>query len=208
MKDIYFENFKLNELIKKKYFFFICFYIIKNGIKWKDIKIYTNEYLIIQTNANINKMYINIKNNIELNLSNDSKRDLSNKYFHLLNSNSNNDIEIKVIKNTQLNNDINKVLSIKQTEYSELIKNNNLDEREKSKDIENSDELISKNMNLKDLKDQKDEIKNKKIDALNQFIIYKNKSKKSVIDYYKMEEIENPESTSLNIKNIIFSKRK
>lgn len=200
MRDIYKNNFKLSDITKKKYYFFISFYIIKNGMEWKDI--YTKEYLMIQCNANINKMYKNIKENIESNLSEDSRKDLSKKYYQLLNSSFKKTDSIKKIEDTQLKEDINKVLYTKYPEYHDLKNEDN------SNNSEKGDELISKNMNKKDLQDKKEEILNKKIDALNQFVIYKNKTKKSVIDYYKNEEHENSESSTLNIKNIIFPKRK
>ena len=75
---IYKKNFKLSQISKKKYYFFIAFYILKEHIKW-NINIFATEYLIIQTNANINRMYENIIKNIESSLSYESKSILSGK---------------------------------------------------------------------------------------------------------------------------------
>jgi hypothetical protein len=69
----YKKNFKLSQISKKKYYLFIGFYIIKKNIKW-NINIFQQEHLIIQTNININKMYENIINNIESDLSLESKK--------------------------------------------------------------------------------------------------------------------------------------
>jgi len=61
----YLNNFKIATLRKKKYLLFICFYITKNHNFITNME--QNEHLIIQTVANINKMYYSIAKNIVLN---------------------------------------------------------------------------------------------------------------------------------------------
>lgn len=225
---IYKKNFKPSQISKKKYYFFIAFYILKEHIKW-NINIFNNEYLIIQTNANINRMYENIIKNIECNLSYESKNILYKKYNKLLNSihdNTSKNILPKKIVDTNLTDDINKVVYTNYPEYRELnnietiqdnqfIKNENVKEKE--------EELISKNMSLKDIQDEKIELKNKKIDAFKQFITYKKKDNiqkeiiekkiekpKNVLEYYTKisnKNIEENIELEEEFKNINFKKK-
>jgi hypothetical protein len=57
----YLENFKNSTIRKNKYLIFICFYICKNDNFLTQINQY--DHLIIQTVANINKMYYSISKN-------------------------------------------------------------------------------------------------------------------------------------------------
>ena len=241
----YIKNFKTSQINKKKYYIFIVFYIIKNNINW-NINIFQNEYLIIQTNANINIMYQNIIKNNESNLSIDAKNILYKKYNQLYyNINSANTLP-KKIKNTNLDEDINVVMFTNYPEYKETSNNKNHsnlinDENENESENENENEnynmeknLISKNMTTRDVEESKIDIKNKKINALFNFVSYKKKENntnenninenkineintnenkdinknKRVIDYYNQEISEIEKNNEIFIKNINFSKRK
>ena len=228
---IYKKNFKPSQISKKKYYFFIAFYILKEHIKW-NINIFANEYLIIQTNANINRMYENIIKNIESNLSYESKSILYKKYnklFNNINDNNKNTAPKKIV-DTNLNDDINKVVYTNYPEYRELnnintIKDNQYEQQfYKEKIKEKEEELIYKNMSLKDIQDEKVEFKNKKIDAFTQFISYKkkdtiqkeiikniekNEKPKNVLEYYTGLSNKNVEEEKLSeeeFKNINFKK--
>jgi len=193
LEYMYKIDFKLNSINKKKFYFFIAFYVIKNNLNW-NIPLFQNEYLIIQTNANINTMYYNIISNIEVNLSNDAKillkKNYNQVYFTLINKEN----KIKKVKDMTLDNDINKVIFTEYPEYYDIKKNNSTtilsdnDVVKKSQAI-----LINKNKTKRDVIEQKEEDRNKRIEAFTQFITYKSKENnnennkkndKSVIDYY------------------------
>jgi hypothetical protein len=221
----YIKNFKPSQINKKKYYIFIAFYIIKKNINW-NINIFQNEYLIIQTNANINTMYENIIKNIESELSNETKEILHKKYNQLYYNinNVNNNIP-KKIKNTNLDEDINIVMF---TNYPDYKDNLNIKKKSISSEVKDNEvnELISKNMTLKDIEESKNEIKNKKLDALLNFVSYKKKNNsqnlelnnisqnkiknKTVLDYYSNDNITeiSLKDNEENFKNINFSKRK
>ena len=230
--NIYKKNFKPSQISKKKYYFFIAFYILKEHIKW-NINIFGNEYLIIQTNANINRMYENIIKNIESSLSYESKSILYKKYNKLFNNINDNKITVpKKIVDTNLNDDINKVVYTNYPEYKELnsidtIKDDQYNQqiyKEKIKEREKEEELIYKNMSLKDIQDEKVEFKNKKIDAFTQFISYKkkdtnqkeiikntekNEKPKNVLEYYiglSNKNVEEEKLSKEEFKNINFKK--
>ena len=200
---VYKKNFKLSEISKKKYYFFIVFYILKENINW-NINIFNNEYLIIQSNANINKMYKNIIKNIESNLSFESKDYLYKKYNKLYQKQFENKITLKKIKDTNLTDDINKVVYTDYPEYK-ILNKNEFDFKENNYENNNKTEkLIKKNMNLQDIIDSKEVVKDKKINAFREFFVYKKNSiqkEKNVLDYY----IENTED---EFKNINFSNKK
>jgi len=99
------------------------------------------------------------------------------------------------------------------------IQDNQYIEKEKIKKKE--EELISKNMSLKNIQDEKIELKNKKIDAFTQFITYKKKDTtqkefikntekpKNVLEYYTGISNKNIEEEKLyqeEFKNINFKK--
>ena len=125
MRNVYKKGFKLNYISKKKYYFFISFYILKNNINW-NINMFVQEYLLIQSNANINKVYKNIIDVIEANLSNESKTILYKKYNKLYkNISDEKTSNIKRVINTNLDENINKVLFTHSPDYDNLKKNKN-----------------------------------------------------------------------------------
>ena len=191
----YTNNFKQSDITKKKYYFFIAFYIIKNNIIW-NINLFQNEHFIIQTNANINIMYRNVIKNIESSLSIDTKQILYKKYNNLLynNCNINNTNKLKKIANTYLDNDINIVTSTKYPEYNSLI--NQKEPLHQS--LENK--LISVNMTERNINECKEEEFNKKLDAFTQFVVFK----KNVTNTTFLESTILEED---NIKEIMLKKK-
>jgi hypothetical protein len=220
--SIYKKNFKISFISKRKYYIFIAFYLIKCDLKW-NINIFQQEYLIIQSCASINKMYGNIINNIQSNLSIESKEILRKSYNKLFNQ-SNNSVEPKKIKDTNLNEEINKVLFTNYPEYKPLEKDNGITE---INEISEEKPLISKNMTLKDIEESKEDKVNKRLEAFTQFTTFKKKkiieepvkeinnednSKKTVIDYYKFVEKDQKDNNSQEFKiitkSINFTKKK
>ena len=220
---LYKKNFKITQICKKKYIFFIAFYIIKNNIKW-NINLLQQEYLIIQSNGNINKMYFNIIKNNESSLCEESKKKLYENYDNIIlkllnkDKNNNNNIENpKKIVNTTLNDDINKVIFSKYPEYFELnknnYKNNNIVNNYQKNIIENknNEELISTNMTIIDINNSIEEKKDKKLSIFRDFVTFKKPKinnlkennikldkNKTIIDYYNEEnnKINNIENNS------------
>lgn len=226
LESYYKKNFKISSMSKKKYLFFIAFYIIKTDINW-NINIFQQEHLIIQSNININKMYKNIIQNIESELSFEMKNILYKKYNQLYFNNMNIDknIILKKVKNTNLDEDINKVVFTNYPEYDSLKKIKEEKEDNNEEIIKEDTILLSKNMTLRDIDDYKEDLKSKKLDAFTQFIAYKkvkkteeieqkeqNKEIKTVLDYYNIETKQtndiNENNESNKFKNINFSKRK
>jgi len=226
LESYYKKNFKISIMSKKKYLFFIAFYIIKTDINW-NINIFQQEHLIIQSNININKMYKNIIQNIESELSFEMKNILYKKYNQLYFNNMNIDknIILKKVKNTNLDEDINKVVFTNYPEYDSLKKIKEEKEDNNEEIIKEDTILLSKNMTLRDIDDYKEDLKSKKLDAFTQFIAYKkvkkteeieqkeqNKEIKTVLDYYNIETKQtndiNENNESNKFKNINFSKRK
>jgi hypothetical protein len=207
----YKKKFRLNQISKKKYIFFIAFYIIKNNIKW-NINLLQQEYLIIQSNGNINKMYYNIINNNESSLSEESKKKLHNNYDNLILKilNKTNLKNPKKIMNTNLNDDINKVVFSKYSDYEELKKNNNNNDNWNNDNLNNNvknkvydNNLVSTNMTIIDVNNSIEEKKNKKLSAFRDFVTFKKpkinlvkkeNNVKTIIDYY------NEENNNLNNK--------
>ena len=150
-------------------------------------------------------MYKNIIKNIESNLSFESKDYLYKKYNKLYQKQFENKITLKKIKDTNLTDDINKVVYTDYPDYKILNKNEfDFKENENNENNNKTEKLIKKNMNLQDLIDSKEEIKDKKINAFREFFVYKKNNiqkEKNVLDYY----IENTEN---EFKNINFSKKK
>jgi hypothetical protein len=190
---IYKIDFKINSINKKKFYIFIVFYIIKNTINW-NIPLFQNEYLIIQTNANINTMYFNIIKNIETNLSDDDKKILKKKYNQVYFTLINKEPNIKKIKDMSLDVDINKVIFTEYPEYYNETMNLSQENRENI-----NKKIINTNKTKRDVIKEKDEAKNKKMEAFTQFIAYKKESKSlknnkinvSVLDYYNNEDNNN-----------------
>lgn len=196
LNNYYVTNFKITSISSNKYCIFISFYIIFYDIPW-NTNMFQQEYLIIQSNANINKMYENIIKYVEKNLSEESKDILVRKYNKLFYTIKNYTTPVlKKVKDTNLNESVNKILFTKYPEYDTKINN---DEKE-------NNDLVFKNMTLKDIEDKKDEAKNKKIEAFTQFISYKQEKKekiKNVLDYYNISNESN-----IITKNINFTKKK
>lgn len=194
--DKYKFNFKLSQMNQKKYFLFICFYIIKNSINW-NITLNPQEHLIIQSNCNINSMYGNIINNIESNLSKESKDQLYKNYYDKH--------SIKKVKNTNLDSDINSILFTKHPDFKYTIEDKKEDDKKPNK-LNNN--LISKNMTERDIIEEKKNKEQKKLDLFSNLITYKgtyNNTKKNILDYYN--DPDNIDINSDNLKNIIFSKK-
>jgi hypothetical protein len=193
LENIYKKNFKISNASNKKYYIFIAFYIIKNNINW-NIPLYHNEHLIIQTNANINKMYRNIISSITSELSVESKELLYKNYNELFYKKDSNTKPKKIVNN-YLNSDVNRVIYTKFPQYkiiNQNIDNQNIDNQENN--------LISKNMTLKDIIDAKEERKNKKISAFTEFVCFKTINNKhnqhnepinKEEDEYKLVDIKN-----------------
>jgi hypothetical protein len=206
---IYKVDFKINSINKKKFYFFIVFYIIKNNINW-NISLFQNEYLIIQTNANINMMYYNIIKSIESKLSENDKILLKKQYNQIFFTLINTEKPLKKVKDNSLDIDINKVVFTEYPEYYDIKNNNNFEipiESIQSHNImqqnhnmnsmynmkNNNMKLINKNKTKRDVIKEKEEAKNKQLEALSQFITYKKepnniKKSTSVLDYYNNNE--------------------
>ena len=207
LHNVYIKNFKPSQISKKKYLFFISFYVIKNYMNW-DINIFIHEHLIIQSNANINKMYENIIKYNESILSNELKNELYKNYNKLYyNINNQNNIKPLKITDTYLDENINKILLTNYPEYNELKKIKKEKIIEDKEDIDKREELVFKNMTKRDLNDKKEEVKNKKIEAFVHFISYqKNKrmdeQKDEEIDEQKDEEIDEQKDEEIHEKEV------
>jgi hypothetical protein len=199
LENIYKKNFKVSQISSKKYYIFIAFLIIKNNINW-NIPLQQYEHLIIQTNANINKMYRNIISSITSKLSIESKELLYKNYnkIYIDNFKNKNIIKPKKIVKNFLDNDINRVIYTKYPQYKIINKNNednNKDNKDNNKNNNNEDNnLISKNMTLRDIIEAKEERKNKKISAFKDFVVFK----KEIVN----KEIKNIENNDIEIKEI------
>jgi hypothetical protein len=198
MENIYKKDFKPNHISKKKYYFFISFYIIKHNINWNN-NLFQLEYLMLQTNANINSMYKTIIDTIQKDISSQSINVLSKNYYHLYMNSMNKIQKLIKVKNTNLDEEINKVMFTNHPEYKDIQRKVTFDVDDDTKKKVDKKELISKNMTHRDIIDHKEEMKNKKLEVFTNFITYKKKhiennpnndsqinKQKSVIDYYQM----------------------
>ena len=188
LEYLYKKNFKLTDITKRKYYIFIGFYLFFYEINWSK-NLYQQEYLILQTNININSMYKNIILTIEKDLSKEHKKLFMKNYYKEINKNNKN--IVKKIKNTNLNNELNKIVYTNYPEYK------NEDEESVTNEIDEKEKLISKNMTQNDLIQKKEEIVDKKIEAFSNFIIpkkeikeNKDNKKKTVIDFYQSDLIK------------------
>jgi hypothetical protein len=205
---LYNKDLKKTQITKKKYHIFIAFYIIKNSIKWNK-RLFYQEHIMIQSNININKIYRIIICHFEKSLTEETKRKIRKNYMRMINE----EYTIKKVENIDINNDINKILSTKYPEYIDFVPqendvNSNIKENENeydNKEDQKENTLISKNMNMQDIINSKEQLINKKIDAFKNFFTFKNKNTPTVFDYYKKETNEQEEET---IRNIILLKRK
>ena len=215
MHNEYIHNFKLSHMSKKKYLIFISLYILKNNIQW-NINIFCKEYLIIQTNANINIMYQNIKTNIESKLSDEGKDMINKRYFKLLeivenyNKNQKNHVchtKIRKVRNTYLDEDINKVVYTEFPDYNDF--SNKGDNNEDYCDIEIADKstLISKNMTKRDIENEKSIKQDKKLTAFVNFITFKNNEYEENDNDDSQDSSEYKNNDFDNIKNIDFYKK-
>ena len=213
LHKLYYENFKLSQVKNRKYYIFIAFYVLKNNnnINW-NINIYIQEHLIIQTTANINKMYYNIIKNFETNLDSNARTTLIKNYYKSLN-NINNNIESSKKKKKSVDIELNKVKFTYHPEY-DCIKNNNKDLNELNLNELNLNELnlnelnplISKNMTERDVLEEKEKMSDKKLSAFSNFLSYKAKKpehNKNVIEYFSNDNND----SSINIKEIIINKK-
>jgi hypothetical protein len=91
------------------------------------------------------------------------------------------------------------------------MKNNSENKEDKADKEYREETLISKNMTNRDIYEEKEEVINKKLYALSEFVTYKKDNKpKNVLEYYKNEDknIENENMAVQNIRNIDFIKKK
>lgn len=217
LEKIYKNKFKPSQIVSKKFYLFIAFYIIKKNINW-NIYLFHQEHLILQSVANINKMYGNIISTITNNLSNEQKNILFKNYNILKIGFIKKNKQIKKIKNTSveipLNEDINKVLPTHYPEYIDMTKQLISEDYDKNyNNNQQSSNNISKNMNMQDIIDEKELRKAKKLQAFTGFVSYKKSSNsvdesnildnyehkpKTVISYYE----NSSDSDEYNKKNI------
>lgn len=204
LENYYKTNFKVSQITSKKYIFLFCFMIIKTNISWKKPLIF-KEHIYIQTNANINNMYLNILKNIYKYL-NDEQQDLYfKKYYKIINDYLPKDENIKKDNLDNIHENLNKILyqehdfvtnqTQKQNKNQELINQRNLSYQKHTD--EKKPNLISKNKNLKDIHDEKEEKMKKKLDLFVNCFIQKKQAKssssmpspkKNVFDYYQQDQ--------------------
>ena len=198
MNRMYKHDFKISQIKKKRYYFLIAFQIIKNGVNWK-ISLMQQEYLILQVNANINKMYQNIIYSVELKLSPESKKHLHDTYLRMFMKLDGREETIQKTQETALDNE--DIHCVEYTNYPDsyhtrkpLSSHDGHIPIETRLSRESQNSMISKNMTKKDVADRKIEKEDLKMKAFTNFITYKKKeedsrlatnSVKSVVDYYK-----------------------
>ena len=224
----YKDNFKLTQINSKKYIFLYCFFIIKNKnkINWNTPLIY-QEHIYIQSNANINNMYLNILKNIYSTLNNEQQSLYFKKYYKTIQSYTNKNNENKNEEdNATLNKiDMNENLNIILSESHNFLINKSIGNNNSNNSGNNSNNsnnsgnnsnnsnnpikvnnnLINKNKTMKDVIDEKDKKIIKKLDLfVNCFIQKKQKTKLNVFDYYKNVENNNHDEC---IKNIDIKKK-
>ncbi len=83
MYEDYRTDFKPPQMNKKMYLFFTAFYLLKNKMEW-NIPMIMQEYLVIQSSANINTIYKDIKLYLESTLSHEDKNILYEQYMSLI----------------------------------------------------------------------------------------------------------------------------
>lgn len=188
--NLYKKDFKLTQISSKKYYIFIGFYIIKKSLNW-NVNLYPIEYLVIQTNANINSVYKNIILNIERNLTFEMKDILYKKYYQILVDEvgkNNKNANPSKIKDTSLDKDLNTIVFskhggyVKKETYENDQNNNEIftvgeDIDEYNDNNDNNNNLIYKNKTGKDVLNSVEEKKIKKITAFTDFITYKSSNK-------------------------------
>ena len=196
--SLYKERFTLSQIQKKKYYLFLSFYLLKHTVYW-NTPIFQQENVILQINANINKMYQNIIRHMEKELSVETKEKLYKRYHQLcIDSNTHQTTLIKYVE-TNNEEEINKVLCTKYPEYIELTKEPY--QHKVIKHIDTMENDISINMTDKNIEDEKVEKAHKKLHAYAQFVPYKKEKdiSKQLIPSIEEKDVEN--------KNIFFEKR-
>ena len=204
LEDYYKTNFKVSQITSKKYIFLYCFMVIKNNISWKKPLIY-QEHIYIQSNANINNMYLNILKNIYKYLSDEQQDLYFKKYYKIINDYLPKDENIKKDNLDNIHENLNKILyqehDFVNNRTSKQNKNQEITNQQNSQNQEQIDNkksnLISKNKNLKDVYDEKEEKMKKKLDLFVNCFIQKKQikssssipsPKKNVFDYYQQDQ--------------------
>ena len=170
--EAYFDNFKVNQIMKKKYLIFMAFLFFRKNIHLS-FHLYPSEHLIIQVNGNINRMYERIIYQNEAELSHDDKAKLVNKFYQLTYKNDSANKankEPQKIKNNGLNEVINQITF--ESDLTDISKktNNNLISLE---DVDYEDKVVSNVYTKQDIINSKEDKMNKKIDAFNSFVFYR-----------------------------------
>ena len=194
LEKAYKKNFKITQASNKKFYIFISFYIIKKNINW-NIYIFQQEHLILQSVANINKMYKNVILSITNNLSKEQKDLLIKNYNIIQYEIEEKSKNIKKVKNTslksvdgilksELNEDINKVCFTNYPDYIDISKspdyNYKNENNENNVNYENYEHDISRHSSKSS--------KNNNQSKSNQNIISKNKTLQDVIDERELKK--------------------
>ena len=210
LESYYKNKFKISQVTSKKYIFLYSFYIIKNNINWSTSLIF-QEHIYIQTNANINNMYLNILKNIYLELDKEHQELYFKKYYKSIQSYLNKNTKEIDLTKIDMNQNLNKIL-LKSHNFISKKKNNNdiniINDVNNSNDInnfsKNNTNLINKNKTMNDVINEKEQKTIKKLDLfVNYFIQKKDKTPKKVFDYYK-NMVNNKEEY---IKNVQIKKK-
>jgi hypothetical protein len=204
--EVYIDNFKVNQIVKKKYLIFMAFLFFRKNINLS-FNLYPSEHLIIQVNGNINRMYERIINQNEAELSHDDKAKLMNRFYQLTyknndkNDNNNTNKEPQKIKNNGLNEIINQITF--ESDLGDISKktNNNLISLE---DVDYEEKIVSKVYTKQDVINSKEDKMNKKINAFNNLIFYRNDQETSV---HKNNLSDNKDDTIIEFKKIELSKK-
>jgi hypothetical protein len=177
--EMYIDNFKANQIMKKKYLIFMAFLFFRKNINLS-VNLYPSEHLIIQVNGNINRMYERIINQNEGELSHDDKAKLMNRFYQLTynndnKTNNNNDNKSKnkepqKVKKNGLNEIINQITF--DSDLTDISKktNNNLISLE---DVDYEEKVVSNVYTKQDIINAKEDKMNKKIDAFNNLVFYR-----------------------------------
>ena len=203
--EFYYKNeFKISKITSKKYIYLYCFYIIKNNINWNTPLVF-QEHIYIQTNANINNMYLNILRNIYLKLDKEHQELYFKKYYKSIQSYINKDTQEVDLNKIDMNQNLNKILLQSHNFVSKQKNINNNINKNSNKNSKDDTNLINKNKTMKDVIDEKEQKTIKKLDLfVNYFIQKKDKISKNTFYYYKNEENDNKEEY---IKNVQIKKK-
>ena len=203
LKYYYFKDFKINQVNNKKNIIFFVFYILKSNINW-NINLISNQSMYIQTNININNMYMKILNNLYEQL-NSSQKDLYlKKYYKTLNKYLEDKKEIKDSNKPHKNSlyeNLNKIIHNNDDYIGKKIN------KSYNKTYSDPNILVNRNKTIKDVLDAKEEKKNKKIEYISTFSVPKIKTKNNnIVSYFNnISNINN--NNSDNIKSINIKKK-